>query len=81
MAIKGYCERQSCADCTTSCTLDESIPCSPDCENLTDDGKILIEKCLQDKCEEVKHLFNMENCSDKELLREYGSVNDYPYAP
>ena len=79
MAIKGYCKRQSCADCTTSCILDELIPCSPDCENLTDDGKILIEKCLQDKCEEVKYLFNMEDRSDEELLREYGSVNDYPY--
>ena len=81
MAVEGYCKKCRCADCRTFCRLDESMPCSPDCDNLTEDGKILIEKCLQDKCEEVKYIFNMEDCSDEELLMEYGCINDYPYAP
>jgi len=29
----------SCADCENPCALDESIPCSPDCENLGEDGE------------------------------------------
>ncbi|WP_157833836.1 hypothetical protein [Ruminiclostridium josui] len=25
---------KACGECTSSCLLDESIPCSPDCEGL-----------------------------------------------
>lgn len=79
MAIKGYCGIKACCDCSRGCKLDASIPCSPDCENLTHDGKILLEKCLQEKCEEVKYIFNMPDSSDEELLTKYGAVTQYPY--
>lgn len=79
MALKGYCKKSACSDCKKPCRLDESIPCSPDCGNLTEDGKILIEKCLQAGCEEVKYIFGMPNASDKEIIAQYGKSAPYPY--
>lgn len=35
MAIRGYCGKK-CGECS-GCSLDEKIPCSPDCKNLTED--------------------------------------------
>ena len=29
---------EGCCDCAHPCTLDESMPCSPDCEKLKEDG-------------------------------------------
>ena len=50
---EGYCgSGTSCADCEKRCRIDEMIPCSPDCKNL-DGDKILIQKCLDDGCDEV----------------------------
>lgn len=37
MAHINWCGER-CADCTKICGLDESMPCSPDCENLSPDG-------------------------------------------
>lgn len=37
MAHKDWCGKR-CAECLHSCSLDESIPCSPDCSNLGLDG-------------------------------------------
>ena len=79
MAIKGYCGLKSCCDCSTGCDLDDSIPCSPDCENLTQDGNILIGNCLKAQCEEVKYIFGMPACSDGELMQSYGPIAKYPY--
>ena len=79
MALKGYCGLHACYDCTLGCKLDQRIPCSPDCENLTEDGKILVEKCLEANCEEVKYIFDMANVSDDEVLKAYGPVAPYPY--
>ena len=79
MALKGYCGLHACYDCGMGCKLDQMIPCSPDCENLTEDGKILVEKCLEAKCEEVKYIFDMANASDDEILKAYGPVTAYPY--
>ena len=79
MALKGYCGLHTCCDCSLGCRLDQMIPCSPDCENLTEDGKILVEKCLQSGCEEVKYIFDMANASDIEVVKEYGPVAIYPY--
>lgn len=77
MAIKGYCGKE-CSQCS-GCNLNETIPCSPDCENLTEDGKILIKGCLKDKCEEVKYIFDMVGRSDKEIIEAYGEIAPYPY--
>ena len=34
-----------CADCQNPCRLDESIPCSPDCELLKADGSVDLQLC------------------------------------
>lgn len=41
---KKWCGK-SCSDCKTSCSLDESIPCSPDCEFLGEDGEHTHPEC------------------------------------
>lgn len=80
MAIKGYCG----GDCGNEkrceqCRLDLSIPCSPNCENLTEEGNIKIKNCLADKCEVVKYIFDMVRNTDEEILKAYGDVAPYPY--
>lgn len=77
MAIKGYCGKK-CRDCN-GCYLDETIPCSPDCENLTEDGKIHIRACLDSGCEEVKYIFDMVGCSNENIIEQYGETALYPY--
>lgn len=77
MAIRGYCGKE-CGDCA-GCALDERIPCSPACENLTKDGKIKIKECLREKCEEVKYIFDMVDKSDEEIIAKYGEIAEYPY--
>lgn len=76
--IKGWCGNP-CCDCKTGCNLDNKIPCSPDCENLTKHGKIKIADCLSSGCEEVKYIFGMVGHSDEEVIHEYGSIAPYPY--
>ena len=77
MAIRGYCGKK-CSQCT-GCSLDEIIPCSPDCENLTEDRKIFIKRCLADKCEEVKYIFDMVGYTDEKIIENYGDIAPYPY--
>lgn len=71
MAIKGYCG----GDCgnmskCSKCELDLLIPCSPNCENLTEDGMIKIAKCLADGCDEIKHIFGVAHKSDEEVIHD-----------
>ena len=41
-----------CGYCEKPCCVDESIPCSPDCEMLGEDGSpIDIEACLRNGCD------------------------------
>ena len=89
MAIKGYCggecgQMEKCA----KCSLDLSMPCSPSCDNLTEDGMIKIAKCLADGCDEVKYIFKDEGAeSDEDILgksaeniiAEHGEIAPYPY--
>ena len=77
MALRQWCGRE-CGECK-GCRLDEMIPCSPDCENLTEDGKIKVKACLESECEEVKYAFGAENLSNEELLTKFGEVTEYPY--
>ena len=44
MAHAEWCGKP-CSECASPCKLDESIPCSPDCENLRPDGTADPEKC------------------------------------
>ncbi len=78
MAAKGYCGN-FCAKCSVDCYLDGKIPCSPDCKNLTEDGKILVSNCLADSCEEVRYIFDMIGSTDAEIIERYGAVAEYPY--
>ena len=41
---KDWCGK-SCCDCTKPCKLDESIPCSPDCEHLGANGEHTSPEC------------------------------------
>lgn len=80
MAIKGYCGGEcGCAEKCNSCSLDMSIPCSPSCENLTEDGNIHIAGCLKSKCEEVRYIFDALDKTDGEIMAEYGEYAPYPY--
>lgn len=77
MALKQWCGKE-CSNCR-GCELDKVIPCSPDCENLTEDGKIKIKECLEAGCDEVKYILDAENLSNEEVLEKYGELVDYPY--
>lgn len=78
MALKQWCGKE-CSECK-GCKLDEMIPCSPDCENLTEDGKIKVKECLKSGCEEVKYVLHEEDLSNEELLAKFGEVTEYPYS-
>lgn len=81
MAIGGYCGGEcGCMEKCNDCKLDLSMPCSPSCKNLTEDGMINIAGCLRDECEEVKYIFyGHEDVSAEEILKEYGEIAQYPY--
>lgn len=80
MAIKGYCGNEcGCSDKCSKCGLDLAIPCSPSCENLTEDGMIRVSRCLEDGCEEIRYIFDVLDWTDKEIIEEYGENAQYPY--
>ena len=63
MPHRNWCGKP-CDDCENPCPLDKSIPCSPDCEDLSEDGE-----CLSDApCD-----FYLENqepeLSDEQIVR------------
>lgn len=41
-----------CCECehAAECALDREIPCSPDCVNITHDGKVRIWECMHGQC-------------------------------
>lgn len=50
MAHKDWCGKP-CGECDTPCRLDESMPCSPDCEALNEDGSRNVEVCTAAGCD------------------------------
>lgn len=50
MAHKLWCGK-ACCDCEHPCKLDESIPCSPDCEALNSNGTRNVAKCKESGCD------------------------------
>ena len=57
-----------CADCKTSCTLDESMPCSPDCEMLDDNGKPKnLRNCLESGCDAIICIDKIQDAVADEL--------------
>lgn len=75
------CRNLPCAWCRKAdrgeCQVDLSMPCSPYCENLTEDGHILVKKCIESGCDAVNSVFD-EFDNDK-LIEEYGDVAVFPY--
>ena len=41
---KEWCGKK-CENCRTSCSLDEELYCSPDCEFLSEDGEMNFQTC------------------------------------
>lgn len=80
MAHNLYCGNGKCSDCGKDCRIDEAIPCSPDCENLTGDGKIKVRECLKSGCDKIRYILDMVGRSDSEILEEYGEITEYPYS-
>jgi hypothetical protein len=52
MAHKDWCGKP-CGECKKPCKLDEEIPCSPNCENLNNDGTRKIKSCQESRCDAV----------------------------
>lgn len=45
---KNWCGK-NCSECKNPCVLDQSIPCSPDCEFLGENGEMTHPECQ--KCD------------------------------
>ena len=70
---------RACCDCQHPCRLDESIPCSPDCENLTDDGIVLLAQCIADGCDAVASLLpDFEDMAPETFLVKFGDTYQIP---
>ena len=52
MAHNEWCGRL-CGECLDNCKLDESIPCSPDCNYLLPDGSRDVINCREAECDAV----------------------------
>lgn len=57
---KNWCGKL-CSDCTTSCALDESMPCSPDCAFLGANGEHDHLECQ--RCDALR-LYRVPICYD-----------------
>jgi len=42
---------EECGDCVNPCALDESMPCSPNCESLAQDGSRNVAVCRKSGCD------------------------------
>ena len=52
MAHENWCGKP-CGECMNPCRLDESIPCSPDCQNINFDGTRNETDCLASHCDAI----------------------------
>ena len=49
-----------CSECTTPCALDESMPCSPDCEMLGENGEPKdLQACLGSGCDATRRTYEV----------------------
>lgn len=49
---KDWCGKP-CCECENPCALDETIPCSPDCEHLGENGETDCAECK--RCDAICH--------------------------
>lgn len=75
---RDWCKNGKCSECKEGCLLDEKIPCSPDCENLTNDGYILVSKCLESGCDAIKSVFGSDDLNY--IKNTFAPKNEYPFA-
>lgn len=78
MTHKNWCGNK-CCECKKDCLVNQSIPCSPSCDNLIGEN-INIRGCLDAGCEEVYYIFDVEVGAEEELINAYGKVAEYPYS-
>ena len=80
MIDREWCNHGGCAECTSPCLIDERIPCSPDCSNLTPEGKIVLSNCIEVGCDAFYCLLppEAETKTAEELLILYGKTIDIP---
>lgn len=45
--------KKPCSDCQSPCSLDQSIPCSPDCPHLNADGTVYMSGCIDARCSNI----------------------------
>ena len=58
----------ACSECQTSCALDESIPCSPDCALLNSDGDPEdLRECLRSGCDAIICIDKIQDAVTAEL--------------
>ena len=69
---------KKCSECVEGCLLDEIMPCSPDCENLTCDGKILLKQCWECGCDAALSVFGLTDMSELKELLSAEPIIDYP---
>lgn len=55
MSHPNWCGK-SCSDCLTSCKLDESMSCSPDCQNLNPKNGMVLDKKNCKGCDSMVYL-------------------------
>jgi hypothetical protein len=55
MPHKNWCGKP-CSECKRPCALDESVPCSPSCELLGENGEpINLQKCWDNGCDAIEN--------------------------
>lgn len=72
MAHKKWCG-EVCGRCKYGCSLQDSIPCSPDCNLLSKDGSYNIKQCIKVGCGafRFKQAVNTINSIKKDLPEYY----------
>ena len=70
-----WCNNGDCGECTDICRLDSLIACSPCCDNLTDDGNMLLADCVKSHCDAVySALCIPETMTADDIIGTYGNI-------
>jgi len=74
MAHKKWCGKP-CADCSDPCALDQSMPCSPDCELLNADGTVDATRCQVAGCDAI----TWEKTTAENMLRMQEIISEISF--
>ncbi len=74
-ALLSKCKKKACKEplwnkkyMQKACSLDQAMPCSHNCKNLTEDNHILIKQCLANNCKKIKHILDSAYTMGREIL-------------